>query len=94
MIDPQQAAEGLDLVASLGESCSLAERLDRLEEARQALDRTPNLTAYFIGYPDGQMFFVALARDAGGRPWPGLPAAASLLVESISVDRVPRGCSP
>ncbi|MFM7652098.1 MAG: hypothetical protein ACKO5M_04095 [Vulcanococcus sp.] len=65
-----------------------------MEGARQALDRTPNLTAYFTGYPDGQMFFVALARDAVGRPWSGLPTAASPQVESISVDRVPRGCSP
>jgi hypothetical protein len=94
VINPRQAAEGLDLVDSLGEGCSLAERLDRLEGARQALDRTPNFTAYFIGYPDGQMFFVALARDAGGRPWSGLPTAASPLVEEISGDRVPRGCSP
>ena len=76
----------IDVVARqrLGQATNLAERMDSIAYMADALQRSPSLSALYVGYGNGDFFLVRPLRDnAAVRAQFKAPAAAAYLVQSI-----------
>jgi len=76
----------VDLMAGrqLTETASLAQRLARLPELREALAQNPSISAFYAGYGNGDFFLVRpLPADESLRSNLNAPAAAAYLVQSV-----------
>jgi HD-GYP domain-containing protein (c-di-GMP phosphodiesterase class II) len=73
-------------VARINEATSLAERRESLQLFREALRRNDRFSALYIGYADGDMFYVMPVRTDAQRAFYKTPQNAAYLVWSIDHD--------
>jgi HD-GYP domain-containing protein (c-di-GMP phosphodiesterase class II)/HAMP domain-containing protein len=83
-MDPRLAIAGLDQLTALASARSQAEWRAALPQMQQLLARTPRITAYYLGRPDGSLFRVMRVGPAHAGTAAGLPAGAALVVEAIA----------
>lgn len=83
MIAPVELA--MDLVGrdALVDARSFAERARRVPFLRQALVDLPALSSIYVGYADGDFFFVRRVGDDAERAMFGAPAATRFIIQSI-----------
>ncbi|MEH6579705.1 MAG: HD domain-containing phosphohydrolase [Amphritea sp.] len=75
---------------SLGEAETLEQRLQHLPMLVSALSNRPELTAIEAGYSDGDFFIVRVLNDQHMREVFNAPAQATLSIDNIEHDQIPR----
>ena len=88
LLGPAQLAVRLIAHSSLAEATTVSERLARLPLVRDALDTSPVLQSLYIGYGDGEFFFVRPLRDDTERALYQAPRGASFVVRSVEGEGV------
>ncbi|REF02409.1 HD domain-containing phosphohydrolase [Cupriavidus plantarum] len=88
LLGPAQLAVRLIAHSSLAEATTVSERLARLPLVRDALDTSPVLQSLYVGYGDGEFFFVRPLRDDAERALYQAPRGASFVVRSVEREGV------
>ena len=82
-IAPAEMAVNMLSHASINTAGKLAQRLDRLDVLREALASSNALSSIYVGYDDGDFFFVRRIRDDAERITLKAPDGAQYVVQSI-----------
>lgn len=70
----------------LARATTLAERRQGLASLREALIASPSVTAFYVGYGDGDFFMLLRLADDGDRKLVDAPPGAAYLIQSIDGD--------
>lgn len=88
---PARMAAGLLAHDALAHATTLDQRLARLPLLREALSHSPALSSLYLGYPEGDFFFVRRLLDDAERRALDAPDGAQYVVQSIVRSDPPRG---
>ncbi|WP_233833636.1 HD domain-containing phosphohydrolase [Paraburkholderia sp. ZP32-5] len=83
LLSPAEMAVKLLGQSVLVEAVSLPQRLERIGMVREAFDASPTLNALYIGYPNGDFFYVRQLQDDADRALVNAPPEARYIVQSI-----------
>jgi HD-GYP domain-containing protein (c-di-GMP phosphodiesterase class II)/HAMP domain-containing protein len=83
VIAPAEMAVNMLSHSSINTAGKLAPRLDRMDVLREALASSSALSSIYVGYDDGDFFFVRRIRDAAERASLKAPEGAQYVVQSI-----------
>ena len=83
LVAPAGMAMRLISQSKVTEADTLDERLAYLELIREALEGSPAISAFYIGYANGDFFFTRRLADAAEQAYFKAPADAAYLVQSI-----------
>lgn len=86
LLQPVGAAVRLLALQPVVRATSLAERRAGLPALREALLASPSVTAYYVGYADGDFFMLMRLADDADRRLVGAPPGAAYLIQSIAGD--------
>ncbi len=84
LVAPAGMAMRLISQSKVTEAQTLSERLAFLGLIREALQDSPAISAFYIGYASGDLFFTRRLSDATERAFFKAPATAAYLVQSIA----------
>ncbi|MDP1673091.1 MAG: hypothetical protein Q8L65_08235, partial [Burkholderiales bacterium] len=83
LIEPAAMAVNMLSYDTLTAATSLGARMGRLELLRKVLDNAPALSSVYVGYGNGDFFFVRRLRDAAERQLLKAPPDTQYMVQSI-----------
>jgi len=83
VIAPAEMAVNMLSYSTINNAGKLAPRMDRLDVLREALVSSSALSSIYVGYDDGDFFFVRRIRDAAERASLKAPEGAQFVVQSI-----------
>lgn len=84
LLQPVAAAVRLLALQPVVRATSLAERRAGLPALREALLASPSVTAYYVGYANGDFFMLMRLSDDADRRLVGAPPGAAYLIQSIA----------
>ena len=87
LVAPAGMAMRLISQSKVTEAKTLAERLTYLGLIREALQSSPAISAFYVGYANGDFFFTRRLADAAERSYFKAPTDAGYLVQSIAQGR-------
>jgi HD-GYP domain-containing protein (c-di-GMP phosphodiesterase class II) len=83
VIAPAEMAVNMLSYSLINTAGKLAPRMDRMDVLREALASSSALSSIYVGYDDGDFFFVRRIRDAAERASLKAPEGAQFVVQSI-----------
>ncbi|MBP7446570.1 MAG: cache domain-containing protein, partial [Zoogloea sp.] len=84
LLHPVEASVRLLALNAVSDARTLAERRVGLGALREALQATPSVSAYYVGYASGDFFLLMRLADDADRRLVGAPAGAAYLIQSIA----------
>jgi HD-GYP domain-containing protein (c-di-GMP phosphodiesterase class II)/HAMP domain-containing protein len=91
LIAPAEMAVNMLRHGALASATSLSARMAHIGLIRDVLDNAPALSSIYVGYGNGDFFFVRRLLSAAERAAPGVPPGTVYLVQSIERGDGPRG---